>query len=91
MNRKTAFEDEAELAWSETMMSILRQYNPDTGWCGEQLLPDAQAAARAAGGVRFLWGASQWDLIWAKQKFLRAYRGEIEAEPRSARDEIASG
>jgi hypothetical protein len=71
-----AFEDEGELAWSEAMMSILRQYHTDTGWTGEQLLPRVEIAVREAGGVRFLWGCTQWNLMWAKQKFLRAYRGD---------------
>ena len=68
--------DLAEIAWDETMMSILRQFHPDKGWTGEELLPNVQHAVREAGGVRFLWTCSQWNLMWAKQKFLRAYRGE---------------
>jgi hypothetical protein len=68
--RAAAIADEAESAWQSLLEQVQRQYHPDLGWKGPSLDPRIDHAARAAGGVHWIWECSEGDLVWCKKRFI---------------------
>lgn len=61
-----------QLAWEKVLEHCRRHVRPDLGQYGPSLPPAWSFAARVAGGLAFLEGCSQRDLIFAKERFLSA-------------------
>ena len=77
--------DDAENAWQAIMKHVVKWCHPDGilpfGCTPPRLSPRMDHAARAAGGTRFLWNATDEELVWAKKRFVEDFeRSELLAD-----------
>ena len=73
--RKNELMFAADASWQRLLTWIRRYYQPDIGIDrrAPQLDDGTWHAAKAAGGIRLLWGCPEKDLVWRKKEFIADY------------------